>query len=128
MPRTEKTFIFGLNYQTASELAFYVPGQPKTVSINRWNRPNVYDYWWADADLLGQDAVGVLKDGKSRKRLLQIFDQVDPPQPVEVFDPSRPGRAGQPGLVVKTFFLYRCYGFKGGLRWLPRKAADIRGG
>ena len=58
MPAPERTFIFGLRYQTASEMAFYTPGKPHTVSINRWKRPNVYDYWWTDADLLGWDAVG----------------------------------------------------------------------
>ena len=41
MPDPQRTFLFGLRYQTASELAFYTPGQPATVSINKWKRPNV---------------------------------------------------------------------------------------
>ena len=80
MPDPEKTFLFGLRYQIASELAFYVPGQPETVSINRWKRPNVYDYWWKDEDLLGWDAVGVTLDPESHQtRLKQIFERVLPP-------------------------------------------------
>ena len=76
MPRPGNSFIFGLNYQVASELAFYVPGQPFTVSINRWNRPNVYDYWWQDKELMGKDAVGVTRDNSSRERFLEVFEQV----------------------------------------------------
>jgi undecaprenyl-diphosphatase len=126
MPRVEQTFLFGLSYQIASELAFYVPGHPQTVSINRWNRPNVYDYWWTDDDLIGRDAVGVLKDGKSRRRLRQVFERVDPPQPFKVYARKETVNSGRSEAPVKTFYIYRCYGFKGGLRWLPKADADVR--
>ncbi len=126
MPRPENSFIFGLRYQVASELAFYVPGQPFTVSINRWNRPNVYDYWWQDQDLMGKDAVGVSRDKNSGDRLLEVFERVDPAEPFFVYPP----RAGQPEESalepVKTLYIFRCYGFKGGLRWSPPRPDDIR--
>jgi hypothetical protein len=117
MPRPDDTFLFGLRYQIASELAFYVPGQPYTVSINRWSRPNVYDYWWQDSDLIGRDAVGVLRDDQSRERLMTVFEQVQAPEAFTVYN------AGTP---VNTFYIYRCYGFKGGLRWIPPHARDVR--
>ena len=128
MPRADQTFLFGLNYQTASELAFYVPGNPFTVSVNRWNRPNVYDYWWTDEDLLGMDAIGVMRSSRSRQRLLQIFDRVDPPEQVKVYAKPRLSGKKTTQVPVRKWHLYRCYGFKGGLRWIPKKAADIRGG
>lgn len=128
MPQPENSFIFGLRYQLASELAFYVPGQPFTVSINRWNRPNVYDYWWQDQELIGKDAVGVTRDKDSRARLLEVFERVDPAQPFYVYPHSEKKIAHQPLVPVRTLYIYRCYNFKGGLRWIPPRRDDIRAG
>ncbi len=126
MSRPENTFIFGLRYQIASELAFYVPGKPFTVSINRWNRPNVYDYWWRDEELIGKNAIGVTRDKNSRNRLLEVFERVEMAEPFFVF-PPRPIKEERHGLSpVRTLYLYRCYGFNGGLRWIAPQPGDIR--
>ncbi len=125
MPRPEKTFYFGLRYQIASELAFYVPGQPETVSINKWKRPNVYDYWRKDEDLLGWDAVGFSYHENDFEPLQRIFEKVDPPERFEVFR-TRPFMPEESRKPVQTFYLYRAYGFKGGLRWNPPRRDDIR--
>ena len=126
MPRPADSFIFGVRYQIASELAFYVPGQPFTVSINRWHRPNVYDYWWQDEDLIGRDAVGVTRDATSGDRLAQIFEKVDRAEPFSIYPPGE--SAQRDPSPVKTLYIYRCYGFKGGLRWVPPHPDDIRAG
>jgi hypothetical protein len=128
LPQPQNTFVFGLTYQMASELAFYIPGKPYTVAINRWNRPNVYDYWWNDEDLLGKNAIGVLYNEHSRKKLLEVFERVEPPQQFRVYrtNPSEAFWDEKSHLPVKTFYIYRCYGFKGGLRWVPRSRDDIR--
>ncbi len=124
MPDPEDTFLFGLHYQTASELAFYTPGKPETVSINRWGRPNVYDFWWKDRDLKGKDGIGVTYDPASHtRRLSAVFKRVDPPVALEIPAPGRFSGSDRP---VKVFYLYRCYGFKGGLRWRPPPGSDIR--
>jgi len=34
----------------------------------------------------------------------------------------------RPPEQVRTLYIYRCYGFKGGLRWIPKDARDIRAG
>ena len=112
----------------ASELAFYVPGQPFTVSINRWNRPNVYDYWWQDQELLGKDAVGVTRDKSSRAKLLDVFERVESPVPFFVFSPGANQIDNQHLIPVRTLYIYRCFGFKGGLRWIPPQRDDIRAG
>ncbi len=126
MPEPTNTFIFGLRYQIASELAFYVPGKPFTVSINRWDRPNVYDYWWRDEELIGKDAVGVVRYGDFKKRLLEVFDRVDAPRPFHLY-PGGSRSEGEGGVEpFRTLYLYRCYGFKGGLRWTPPRPDDIR--
>ena len=126
MPRPADSFIFGLRYQIASELAFYVPGQPSTVSINRWNRPNVYDYWWQDRDLMGHDAVGVTRDATSGERLSELFESVDKAEPFSIYPPGE--AAIKESSPVRTLYIYRCYGFKGGLRWVPPRSDDIRAG
>jgi 4-amino-4-deoxy-L-arabinose transferase-like glycosyltransferase len=124
MPVPDNSFIFGMRYQLASELAFYVPGRPFTVSINRWDRPNVYDYWWTDEELMGKDAVGVTRHMNSRQRLLQVFARVDAPEPFMVYPPgAAENRLASP---VRTLYIYRCYDFKGGLRWIPPRGDDIR--
>lgn len=122
MPRSKETFVFGLRYQQASELAFYMPGQPETVSINRWTRPNVYDYWFDDAMLLGKDAVGVYEWKGMAEFLAPLFDRLDPPQEIHLYRTS-PWLGEQ---LVQTLYLIKGYGFKGGLRWQPRQEDDIR--
>ena len=127
MPDPEKTFFFGLKYQTASEVAFYAPGKPQTVSINKWRRPNAYEYWWNDADLMGWDAVGVGGTSlKSIERLQQLFNYVSPPQRLDIYRANSPfvTRTGDP--PVSSFYLYRAYGFKGGLKWIPADISDVR--
>jgi undecaprenyl-diphosphatase len=125
MPHPEETFFFGLHYQIASELAFYTPGRPRTVSINRWGRPNVYDFWWTDADLKGKDGIGVTYDPTTHtRRLSAVFQRVDEPEKLEI---SVCGDASSGfETPVKVFYLYRCYGFKGGLRWVPGPVSDVR--
>ena len=116
------TFIFGLRYQFASELAFYMPGQPHTLSINRWSRPNVYDSWFDDKMVIGKDAVGIIEDKIAAVLLSRVFDQVDPPEEIDIYRNS-PWFGRE---LVYTLYLVRCYGFKGGLRWQPRSLHDIR--
>lgn len=126
MPNPSKTFLFGLEYQPASELAFYTPTHPPTISINRWSRPNVYEYWLQDEDLMGWDAVGVTFKGRTHlEGLEEIFDHVDPPVRLDIFRPSvwLSDTVAQK-MPVKTFFIYRAYGFKGGMRWRPPRSDD----
>ncbi|MCW5200850.1 glycosyltransferase family 39 protein [Desulfobulbus sp. F4] len=122
MPRPEQTFVFGLRYQFASELAFYMKGQPRTVSINRWSRPNVYDFWFDDQMLLGMDAVGVYEHKGMDGILPQVFNRVKPEQKIVLYRNS-PWFGRE---AVRTLYVVRCSGFKGGLRWLPKEQGDIR--
>ncbi|WP_417910135.1 glycosyltransferase family 39 protein [Candidatus Electronema sp. PJ] len=122
MQRPEQTFVFGLRYQVASELAFYMQGQPRTVSVNRWSRPNVYDFWFDDQMLLGMDAVGVHEYKGMDAILRQVFKRVAPEQKIVLYRHS-PWFGRE---AVRTLYLVRCWGFKGGLRWLPKEVGDIR--
>ena len=121
MPNPDRTFVFGMNYQTASQLAFYMPGRPETRAVNRWKRPNAYDTWHADADVLGWDAVGIGRaSAKDLARLRLIFASVAPPERMDIY--ARPA-AAEP---AASYFLYRATGFKGGLHWQPADKGDVR--
>jgi len=127
MPRPETTFLFGLRYQTSSELAFYTPGQPDTVSINKWKRPNVYDYWITDNDIIGWDAVGVTDSPDSHvKTLNQVFQHVDPPRRLEIYRDRIWFKNDSGEKPVKSYYIYKAYDFKGGLAWQPPDSRDIR--
>jgi undecaprenyl-diphosphatase len=126
MPDPQNTFLFGTRYQVASELAFYTPGQPETVSINRWDRPNVYDYWWVDKDLIGNDAIGILASKGKREKLLEVFHRVDSPEKITLKINSIWFDSDSTTAPSKSWYAYRCYGFKGGLRWVPPDESDIR--
>jgi undecaprenyl-diphosphatase len=122
MGGSNKIFIFGLRYQFASELAFYMPGRPYTLSMNRWSRPNVYDFWFDDDMVLGKDAVGIIENKHVAILLSQVFDRVDPPEEIPLYRQS-PWFGRE---LINTFYLIRCYGFRGGLRWQPKSLHDIR--
>jgi 4-amino-4-deoxy-L-arabinose transferase-like glycosyltransferase len=49
-PSAIRLFIAGNRYQEASELAFHLPGQPRTFSLNLGSRSNQYDFWPSFAD------------------------------------------------------------------------------
>ncbi len=122
MERPDQTFLFGLRYQYASELAFYVPGQPRTVSINHWARPNVYDFWFDDTMLIGKDGLGIFEHPHMAGNIETLFTRSDPVEKIQLYRDS-PWFGRQ---VVQTLYLFRGYGFKGGLRWQPANKDDIR--
>jgi undecaprenyl-diphosphatase len=122
MRRPEQTFVFGLRYQLASEMAFYMNGQPRTVSINRWTRPNVYDFWFDDSMLIGMDGIGVFEFEAEATQFSQVFKRVGKPVMIPVH--RRSPWFGKE--LVQTLYYAPCYGFKGGLRWLPKMKGDVR--
>ncbi len=73
-------FIMAVTRQTASELAFYVKGQPR---VYLWNdRPgrvtSQYDLWSGPIDKIGDDALLVLEKEKTlNPRLRGMFKRVD---------------------------------------------------
>jgi hypothetical protein len=119
--RTMKSGAFVLcdDYMQTAETAFYVPGQPITYCAGPYylsdpKRLTQYDMW-RDRSLepvvdgtpnllLGRDCVYVGKGGELPPEIPAAFERIEklPPIPVIVR-----------GFEVKTFKLWRCYGFKG---------------
>ncbi len=106
-----KVFVFSDEYDITSELAFYVPGQPKTYCV--WlsdRRMNQYDLWPdPDVDKTGWDAVFVQEQWylseQSGPQLDAMFEYVAPP--IHTYSLAR----GQP---IRRFTFRICRGYKGG--------------
>jgi 4-amino-4-deoxy-L-arabinose transferase-like glycosyltransferase len=105
MPDPARTFLLSDRYQITSELAFYTAGHPPAYNLNLGRRLNQYDFWDGLDERRGWDAIYV-EDGLRPldPRVLEAFERIDPPVTVEV------RRGGQ---TIRTFALYRGYGFRG---------------
>ena len=99
-----KVFIFSDKYQVSSELAFYMPSQPVTYSVNLGRRMNQYDIWGGLNDLLGLDAIFVtIGNGNMPERLAAAFDSYEK-EKFTVMEGDR---------VLRVYSIIKCYGFKG---------------
>jgi 4-amino-4-deoxy-L-arabinose transferase-like glycosyltransferase len=96
------TPVVGCFYRTASTLAFYLPGRPRTWSSNVFGEPGLaYDDWGDPAALAGREVLLVLDDrdaGWCRTRA-ERCRPLTPLEPLEV-------RRGADR--VTTFRLWRC--------------------
>ncbi len=107
-------FVLSEDYQICSQMAFYVRGQPKTyyagsyfVDPQRRNRHSQFDVWTDrqldGKQLLGRDAIYV--GYEPPPELAQAFASMEKLTPSEEIDRG--------GLHIKSFYLWRCKGFKG---------------
>jgi hypothetical protein len=107
-------FVMCDDYQSTAEMAFYLPGQPKTYcagayfSGERRRRHTQYDVWPDRSldparrpEMLGRNAIYV---GFMNDDILRAFERVDGPHHVDVM---------RRGVKTKTIRYARCYGFKG---------------
>jgi hypothetical protein len=115
MGGADKAFIFTLEYGEASELAFYVPGQPHVTTLRFWRRKSQYDYWPPDkSSLVGKDAIYVFRCNSLKcpeslnPEIAAEFTRVDPPERVIIYK-----EGSDRTIVRKIFLVYRMYGFKG---------------
>jgi hypothetical protein len=106
-------FILCEDYQDASQLAFYVDGQPKTYFAGSyWTDPEVrrrftqFDMWpdrrLDRKELIGQDAIYV--GSVSFDPMKQSFEKIEFLRDVVV---------ERQGMKVRSFWVWRCTGFKG---------------
>lgn len=101
----QPVFVMSDTYQIASELAFYVEGNPVVYNVDTGSRRmNQYDLWPGFDGFIGQDAIYVKGGTES------IEDMVG----------SAFGRCEREAVRItireginKDFSVFRCYGFKG---------------
>jgi undecaprenyl-diphosphatase len=101
----ENLFLFSDHYQIASELAFYVPGQPRVYNIAAGRRMNQYDIWGGLDRLRGHDGLFVTYGDWGAPRPVQ--EACEALQKGQVVETSHLGQPGQ------TFSIFRCVRYKG---------------
>ncbi len=103
-----KSFVFAVDYELPSELAFYLPGQPATYSLYLNSRRNEYMFWSDPNKLLGENAIFVNSS--------ETPDHIDDCRAVfshVVVEPPFLWYQKPYNDPVRTVQIYRCYGFKG---------------
>lgn len=98
-------FIMSDTYQIASELAFYVDGNPVVYNVDTGSRRmNQYDLWPGFEGFTGQDALYVKGGAESIEP--QVGSAFERCEKEAVRITIREG-------INKDFSVFRCYGFKG---------------
>ena len=99
-------FICGYEYKPASELRFYLRGQPETVSDNIVGGDGLqYDFWCNPDTLVGKNCIFVYDTRNSyHGDLSNYFNQVDEP---EILTVQRGGKK------ITDFYIYKCYDYRG---------------
>jgi 4-amino-4-deoxy-L-arabinose transferase-like glycosyltransferase len=106
----EAPFVFAWGHKTASELQFYLKDRPETFAQNVLGKKALaYDYWFDPKPLVGKDALFVWSDfehfPEEKSGLLERhFQGVDGLEPFRVYRGKH---------LLRTFRIYRCYGYKG---------------
>jgi len=101
----ENLFLISDRYQIASELAFYVPGQPRVYNFDVDRRMNQYDIWDGLDALRGRDGLFVTYGDWDAPATVQAACEALPKATV-----VETSHLGQPG---QTFSIFRCGRYKG---------------
>ncbi|HEV8341202.1 MAG TPA: glycosyltransferase family 39 protein [Candidatus Binatia bacterium] len=81
-----EVFLVSDSYQIASEMAFYVPGQPRVYNINLGRRMNQYDIWGGLDNLRGKNLLFVTyHNGKTDPILQDACRKVEKVKDVKIF-------------------------------------------
>ncbi|MBI5970732.1 MAG: glycosyltransferase family 39 protein [Deltaproteobacteria bacterium] len=102
-------FIMSDTYQIASELAFYMKGNPVTFNVEvGTRRMNQYDFWPSFAGMTGDNAVYVKGGVVDKGEVVPAFERCGREVVAIHYGGNVPASR-----VIKEFTIFRCYGFKG---------------
>lgn len=106
MPSDIDLFICGYEYKAASQLRFYLDGQPETFSNNIVGKKGLaYDFWGDPDTLVGKNCIFVYDTRNSfNGDLKQFFDKVEEPEKITIV---------KGGKKVTDFYVYKCYNYRG---------------
>jgi len=103
-----KYFILSDKYQITSELAFYVPGHPKTYCINFGRRMNQYDLWPGFEGFKGYNAIYVKhRDQELEKQMIDAFEKCEKLPLVKIIEG---------GQLLHEYSVFICRNFKGSIK------------
>ncbi len=96
--KTNRVFIFSHSYHIASELSFYVEGNPQTYCINLGRRMNQFDLWPGIEQFERKGYYGIyVSDKPIDSRVLEGFEKLIYYEKFPVF---------YRGTIVRTFYIY----------------------
>ncbi|MCK4911286.1 MAG: glycosyltransferase family 39 protein [Thermodesulfovibrionales bacterium] len=104
----EPLFIFSNTYQVASQMAFYMEGNPVTYNINVGRRMNQYDLWPGIGDIDGVTGYNGLFVTMSQQKLMRKVSKAFKKCEFRKYDALDDGRR-----YLRQYDLYLCRGFKG---------------
>ncbi len=109
----ERPLILTTRYQTASEMAFYVEGNPEVIYVNLGHRrQNQYDLWTWPNDIENRPVFYVRENGEIEPAIFNAFQAC-----------AHLGLAGsqRQGVLMRQANVYACYGYKGLERQMPAR-------
>ena len=100
-------FLTGMSkYHLAAELAFYTADPHDTFSSNVFGGPGLgFEYWTDKNALQGRDGLILSKGPPNIEFLKNFFAKVD--------GKARPITVMRQGKTMHTFYVVRCYGYRG---------------
>jgi 4-amino-4-deoxy-L-arabinose transferase-like glycosyltransferase len=97
-------FVGCRTYQNAAELAFYLPGHPRPLILQKGSINHQYRFWNRPQDFLGRDAVLVIGQDWELNEMREMFKSIE----------ERPAHtAWRRGVAMRRSLLYVGRGFKG---------------
>ncbi|MDW7681445.1 MAG: hypothetical protein SCK70_12840, partial [bacterium] len=104
----EDSFIFSHEYKIPSQITFYTPHREPTHAGEVIGENGLqYNFWTDIHGLIGRDAIFVSSDAQRYRRLGNLaahFESVAEDTALVI---------SHRGKVFRTFYIYRCYGYKG---------------
>lgn len=89
----KRIFLVSDSYQIASEIAFYVPGQPRAYNINLGRRMNQYDIWGGLDKLQGGNVLLVTRsDGEAYRSMQERCHKLERVEIVTAFHRGHPAQ------------------------------------
>lgn len=107
MPDPQNTFIFSMEPAISGELAFYMPGNPRTFSLNREAVDNRKTILRESRPLKGRNALGLVTTRAAVDRATSFFDKVELIETLVLFTTSGPAPVRR-----RTMYLIRASGFR----------------
>ncbi|MCL7488809.1 MAG: glycosyltransferase family 39 protein [Desulfobulbaceae bacterium] len=106
MPSPEETFIFSMEPRIASELAFYMPGNPRAVSLDYRTRKHRRDFLEKELLLAGQDGLGLVSTTAALDQAELLFNRVELERELTLYTHGSDNADRK-----RTFYVIRGFGF-----------------
>lgn len=107
MPDPQNTFFFSMEPEISAELAFYIPGNPRTISLDRRSFDRQKDFLLKTMQLEGSNGLGLVGTRAAIDRTATFFNRVE-----LVAELTLPGAVGKSKARPKAFYLIRGSGFR----------------